>query len=273
MSTTTKPAPEIRKDPRIYVAMPAYGGIIHSPFSLSLLTLLQRPNSPVAQIEYLNGDSLVSRARNKLACFFVRGRENKDPDGTPVITHYDWLMFLDTDLIFNPDDVIRLYEKAVKRGPGIYAGAYPLKTIRPRVVFNPMPGAQPDADGLLKVREAGTGFMLIHRDVFTQMAEKFRDEIEYEADSGNLSTARQIEHDFFTVGVRKDPIFGYKRYLSEDWYFCQRWREMGGDVLMDVGISCQHIGQATYPLNMGEVLETAQIYQKTLEAQELKKAA
>lgn len=267
--TDTQPAPaaatktELPKirDPRIYCAMPSYGGLIHSPFALSLVKLIQMQDSPIAQVEFLNGDSLVSRARNKLARFFLQGKPAQDQTGAPVLAMYDWLLFIDTDLIFNENEVKRLYDYAVAHGPGVYCGAYPLKTLKPKVVFNPMPGAMIDAEGIIEVREAGTGMMLIHRDVFGIIAEKFSDEIRYEADSGNLSVSREIEHDFFRVGVRHDPILGYKRYLSEDWFFCQLWREAGGKVLMQTRLQCQHIGQLTYPAPMKDIMEAAQAYQ------------
>ena len=41
---------------------------------------------------------------------------------------------------------------------------------------------------------------------------------------------------------------GHRRYLSEDWYFCQRWLDLGGDVLVDTRIILQHIGTAIFPL-------------------------
>ena len=269
METSTV-TPEIVRDPRIYLALPAYGGLIHSEFSLSMLQTTQQPNL-VAQIEFLNGDSLVSRARNKLAKMFFQGRAGVTADGKPARILYDWLCFIDTDLVFPADALKRLYTYAVAHGPGIYAGAYPLKTLKPKVVMNAMPGAGIDSDGALEVREAGTGFMLIHRDVFAQMIEKFGDEIAYEADSGNLSKDRELEWDFFSVGVRRDPILGYKRFLSEDWYFCQRWREIGGKVVMLTTIQCHHIGTFKYPAQPRDIYEAADVYRTAeKQAQELK---
>ena len=41
---------------------------------------------------------------------------------------------------------------------------------------------------------------------------------------------------------------GTRRYLSEDWMFCQRWLDIGGKVYGDAGIVLKHIGSAVYPL-------------------------
>ena len=101
--------------------------------------------------------------------------------------------------------------------------------------------------------------------------EKFGDEIAYEADSGNLSKDRELEWDFFSVGVRRDPILGYKRFLSEDWYFCQRWREIGGKVVMLTTIQCHHIGTFKYPAQPRDIYEAADVYRTAeKQAQELK---
>lgn len=258
-----KTVPTVR-DERVYLGLPAYGGVIHAPFASCMMELICT-DAGVAKIEFYNGDSLVCRARNKLAGWFHNGRPAKDAEGNEILVQYDWLLFIDTDLIFNPRQVANLIKYAKAHGPNIYCGAYPLKTIKPRVVFNAMPGCQRDADGVLEVREAGTGMMLIHRDVFTKLIEAFGDEITYEADSGSMSQARAIENDFFRVGVRFDPILKYKRYLSEDWYFCQLWREIGGKVLMHTTTQCGHIGSMTYPPNPKEILEAAEIYKKAAE--------
>lgn len=249
----------------IYLAFPAYGGKIDAPFAVSIYGAMNIEGM-IAHMDILNGDSLVSRARNKLCMNFLHGFMAKDTAGKTIRILCDWLLFIDTDLIFSPNDVRMLYELALKRGPNVYAGTYPIKQLRPKIVFNQMEGCRPDEEGVVEVRETGTGFMLIHRSVLEKMIEKFSDEIRYEADAGSRSVARSIEYDFFSVGVRVDPVYKYKRYLSEDWFFCQRWREIGGKVLLHTRIQCQHIGQIVYPVPTKDILEVAKIHTDALQA-------
>lgn len=256
-------AAEIIRDNRIVLSLPCYGGKVDQPFMQCVLHTLGSI-SIIPFIDFMPGDSLVNRARNNLAHNFLNGYPGLK-DGKPTKILYDWLLFIDTDLIFQPDAVTKLYELAVRKGPGIYAGTYPIKQLKPKVVFNNMPGCFPDAEGIVEVREAGTGFMLIHRDVFTKMIEKFSDEMRFETDMGDQGGPRTIKYDFFTVGVRTDPLLGYKRFLSEDWYFCQRWREMGGKVWMHTKIQCGHIGQFVYPGNPQEIIDTADHIRKAYE--------
>ncbi len=222
--------------------------------------------SGVVQVpDFLPGDSLVNRARNNLAKRFLEGLPGKDGAGNDVVIKHDWLLFLDTDLIFQPPDVDKLYQFAIKKGVGVYCGTYPIKQLKPKVVFNNIGGQVPDAEGIVEVREAGTGFMLIHRNVFEQMQEKFKDEIEYCVDMGDPKLEQVIAWDFFSVGVRFDKDLNRKRFLSEDWYFCQRWRELGGKVLMHTKTSCNHIGVYNYPGNPQDVIEAADHYKKAFE--------
>lgn len=251
--------PAIRNE-KIALGLPCYGGKIDQPFMQCVLHMCGTIDI-VPFIDFMPGDSLVNRARNNLAHNFYNGYPAQ-LDGKPARMLYDWLLFLDTDLIFQPEGIVTLYKLALEKGPGIYGGTYPFKQLKPKIVFNNMPNCVPDKEGIVEVREVGTGFMLIHRDVFTKMIEAFSDEMRFEADQGDMNDARAIKYDFFTVGVRKDPLLGYKRFLSEDWYFCQRWREIGGKIWMHTGIQCGHIGSFVFPGNPKEILETADLLRK-----------
>lgn len=115
----------------------------------------------------------------------------------------------------------------------------------------------------------GTGFLLVKRTVFERMIAAHGREIGYISDA-----TKRPEFDFWSVGGYETPddgnfiynpellaevmAFGLseddakqvlrRRYLSEDWYFCQRWLGLGGEVWGDTRVILKHIGIATYPL-------------------------
>jgi len=256
----TKQQIQILRDEGILLALPAFDRI-DVPFVMSYSELLSSTRL-IKQVDWMPGDSLVNRARNNLAHRFMQGYPTQLENGGTAIMQYDWLLFLDTDLIFRPESVIQLYELARERGPGIYAGTYPMKQLKPKVVCNTMPNATVHPDGTVEVREAGTGFMLIHRKVFETMVEKFSDEIKYAVDMGDDKSPQRYMYDFFSVGVRYDPVTKQRRFLSEDWYFCQRWREAGGKIIMQTKIYCAHIGKFSYPGNPQEICEAADYLRK-----------
>jgi hypothetical protein len=45
-----------------------------------------------------------------------------------------------------------------------------------------------------------------------------------------------------------DAIVRNGRYLSEDWSFCERYREQGGRVWVDKRIQLRHTGTYTYSM-------------------------
>jgi len=220
---------------KLFVAVPTYGGSSVSDFWKCLLRLQARPPCNL-QVRILDGDSLVSRARNTLTAEFL----NSD------CTH---LLFLDSDLIFSSEHISRIMEHDAP----VVAGFYPKKQDGHLAwVCNGKRGEKPNDHGLQEVRYMGTGFLRIAREVFLAMIERWGDQISYHPDHAPAQT----EYDLWPVGVYQYPD-GHRRYLSEDWYFCQRWLDLGGKVYGDCRIVLKHVGRATYPLKhqMAQITE------------------
>ncbi len=166
----------------------------------------------------------MSRARNSLTARFLEDES------------YTHLLWIDTDLVFAAEHI----EALLSHNKDIVCGLYcKKKEGAPELVINALQGEQVALDsGLHQVAYAGTGFMLIKREVFTKMIAAYP-EIAYQADETS-----KPEWDFWTVGVHQ----GVKRYLSEDWYFCQRCIELGIPVYVDTRVLMKHVGHAQYPL-------------------------
>jgi FkbM family methyltransferase len=223
---------------RVFLAVPVYGGV-DPHFFCSMLNLVapqDPPRSYSMRVRTLIGDSLVSRARNALAAEFLRGD----------CSH---LLFVDSDLVFSPEHVERLLSHEVP----IVAGCYPKKQRKLAWVANLLdPPGEPDARGLHSVKYAGTGFLCIAREVFEAMMARWP-EIEYDPDDGE---AQGPYWDFFAVGPWTCPRTGRRRYLSEDWWFCQRALDLGYEVLMDTHVVLKHSGGMVYPVDSLEEEET-----------------
>lgn len=211
--------------PKIFVGIPVYGGV-PVEFLQSLMKLQAEPPFPLA-IKFLPGDSLVSRARNSLTAEFLAGD----------CTH---LLFIDSDLVFSGGQIKLLVES----NKPVIGGFYPKKKQGSvEWVCNTFPGGTiPDESGIQPVRYMGTGFLLVAREVFEKMMANLPG-ISYAPDHA----PETVEHDFWPVGVYSGPD-GKRRYLSEDWFFCQRWLDLGGEVFGHRRIILRHLGQASYPL-------------------------
>lgn len=239
MSKTTEPETlEVKPHEKIFLALPCYGSQQTCGFVRGLIKTQEM--GILGQIDWLENDSLVSRARNTLVHRFMHNAFK-----------FDWLMFIDVDLHFDENMVMRLWLQAKRwreRNPSgkwpIFGGLYALKKVRPQFVYNAIQGAQLDPKTrLMPVRETGTGFMLIHRSIFEEMQEKMP-ELRFSPDDSEPD--KRTRYDYFGVGPYEYPD-GSRRYLSEDYMFCQRWRDLGGEVLADTGIQIRHQGIATYP--------------------------
>jgi hypothetical protein len=210
---------------KLFLALPVYGG--YDPLFVNGLMGLVR-NPPCEMVVHpVIGDSLVARARNRAAAKFLASD----------CTH---LLFLDTDLIFDAAQIARL----ISHGEPVVAGLYPKKQVELGWVCNLLPGVEMDERGLKPVRYAGTGCLLIERSVLEAMRERWP-ELEYDPDDGDEPG---VKWDFFSCGVYRCPETGLRRYLSEDWWFCQRVLDLGLKVWMDTQVILKHVGQAVYPL-------------------------
>lgn len=213
---------------KLFLALPVYGGY-HPHFVHSLLQLVTNPPCALS-VHPQVGDSLVSRARNRLAAQFLAS------DCTQ-------LLFLDTDLVFSPDHIARL----ISHDAPIVAGLYPKKQPVLEWVLNTLPANPPPReDGLQPVKYVGTGCLLIARAVLEKM--RHHPACKSYTPDGSATEPSRLEHDFFPVGVRSDPLTGVQRYHSEDWYFCANAHDMKIPVYVDTHVALKHCGDAVYPL-------------------------
>lgn len=235
------------RDIRPFVATPSYSGELTSLYVRSLLGLVNAAwtHGFAMQARFLDGDSLVTRARNRLVAEFMADAR---------WTHLFWI---DADVGFEPEAALRL----LLSGHDVVAGVYPHKQDGwPAAgLAQPLPAGstradfaarharyplnladlamQADADGFIEVQDAPTGFMLIARGVFERMAEAMP-ELRYTPDAGEHSNAHLPHWRFFDTMA--EPATG--RYLSEDFAFCRRWQQLGGRVFVDLHSKLAHQG-------------------------------
>jgi len=235
----TEPAPSVK----LLVCTPAYGGLMNFEYVTSLLLLDRTARAAGVEVffYFIANESLIQRARNFLCHHFMTRTD---------CTH---LMFIDADIQFDPADVIRM----VAANVDVIGGVYPKKLLHwdrlpslsaeqleqlrrsdnsPLLDFvNLAPSLEPavtaeTAAGVApqEVRWVGTGFVLIKRGVLERM----------QADRPDRTfwAEQQRIYAFF------DCVLWNEVYLSEDYYFCERWRELGGVVHSAPWAKCTHWG-------------------------------
>ena len=259
---------EPAKNIRLFIATPMYGGQCHGLYVKSILDL----QAMCAQLKiqtrfsFLFNESLITRARNYMVDEFLRARTGATEE-FPEGQEYTHMIFIDSDIEFNPEHVLHL----LALDKDIVGGPYPKKTINwgnvarafkknidtspdelveitGEYVFNPVPGTiKFSVYHPLDVLEVGTGYMLIKREVFNKYKEYYPN-YSYKPDhvgQKHFDGSREI-HCYFQAEI--DPIS--KRYLSEDYLFCQNWRKMGGQVWLAPWITSTHLGTMGFKGNL-----------------------
>ena len=209
----------------IMIALPCYGGNVSEKTTMSLFNLgklFARNNIPHGLLTVANS-SLITQGRSKIANFFINN------------TEHEYLFFLDSDIGFNCDDVLKLLDHRQE----IVCGAYPMKTIPLRYNFTV---SQPEQrkDGLIRIEGIGMGFVLIHRSVFVNIAKAFPS-LKYTPptdDSNFTPTYNEMNNSYHFFMEHKEG----NSYLSEDKSFFHRANSIGYSIWLDPTITLQHIG-------------------------------
>ena len=250
----------------LFVGVPMYGGQCAGLFckSTNELSKLCATYGINIRFYYLFNESLVQRARNYITDEFMR-------------SEYTHLLFIDSDIGFNTKDVLSLLALQTQNPDqlDIVAGPYPKKTIawekiREAVrqgkadenpfhleyyyadyVFNPIKGIKSfKINEPLEVSEAGTGFMLIPRSSLEKYKEAYPQYL-YTPDHLRTSNFDGTRYIMAYFDCEIDPVS--RRYLSEDYFFCRKARDIGIKIHMCPWMELQHVGTYTFRGSLGAV--------------------
>lgn len=216
---------------KLFIALPAYDFKVSLKLAVSLAKLAQKaPQHGIEiQIGSICGCSVVSRARNLLV------KDLMESDCTD-------LMFIDSDINFEADDVIRLLAWTSDPKKGIVAGV-PRTRKTDRVYIAKLDqdenGLTMNGMGLVRAQRVATAFMMVRRDVFEQMI------------------AANPSWNYFDERTGRElcAVFDFKvtdeGYMGEDYLFCDRARELGFEVWIDPTIKLGHMGVQEYEGDFG----------------------
>ena len=183
---------------KILICVPCMD-MVASGFAQSLAVLQKGGNETAIMFEC---GSLIYDARNKLAKQAIKMQA-------------DYTMWLDSDMIFKPDTMVRLLEHNApivsgayfRRSPPYHLVAFDKCDTETREWTDlPLPTETVKCGGV------GFGCVLVRTDVLFEVAAKYKTWFE--------------------------PMNGF----GEDLSFCYRARECGFDILLDPSITCGHVG-------------------------------
>lgn len=242
----------------VYLPILAYGGSCRVEFSMACAGLFINAIQKRSDISFkstpITFESLVSRGRNAAAAAALHNK-------------CDYLLFIDADISFQPQDVFKL----IDHNKDVVCGAYAKKYFNSQKIQNLTKNfpktfntdewkslatdfsseiAPEQTSDLIEVDYAATGFMLIKTNVFRKIALHFP-EIKYRNDIDGYSAWGDNFYNFFPAHINPETL----KYESEDYGFCNLWRSIGGKIYVDTFIEINHIGNMSFPGNLKKQLQ------------------
>jgi hypothetical protein len=217
---------------RVHICMPCYGGQLTESTFMSYIkwSNTARQLGLDWTVETMTNESLISRARNTLTAKFLNTKES---------TH---LMFIDADIGWEPWHLLVMLDAQ----KDVIGGLYPMKSLPVKWCVNGLPGVEEDPNSpLIEVSKTGTGFLLMKRDVFEKL-DSHPAVRAFANDIGLPPELNQYMKTYFDTAVREG------RYYSEDWTFCENWRDLGGQVWVDKRVLLKHTGTYVFDGNAQE---------------------
>lgn len=213
---------------RVFIAVPSGNGISAST-SCSLFGAKEAllHNGIESELEIFDGNCHVDDARNTLARDFL---ESECTD----------MVFIDTDVRFTPEDLVKL----VLHDQDVVAGIYPLKQDDENYPVEFIQGEiWANEFGLIEVEGVPTGFLKMRRTVIEQL---YKNAIKF--------TAKQD-----TTSRMQTPVIFERRIsnnvrLGGDYEFCRKWKSIGGKIYIDPEMTFGHNGLSEWSGRVGDFL-------------------
>jgi hypothetical protein len=224
----------------LMIGTPMYGGncTAHYAFSNLNLARIASEHNVNLNFQFTTSESLITRARSNIAHIFLN-------------SNCSHLLFIDADISFDPLDVIKL----LKHDLDIVCGGYPAKLLDWNSIYRAaqmgigpadLPNYaspfvynrvnnDPQSGDLIEVKESGTGFMMIKRNVFEKLSPHVNTYL-----SNQFDNSGEKNKEFFSTMIDDDIL------ISEDYFFCRKWRSIGGKIYVDRTIKLSHVGSHVY---------------------------
>jgi glycosyltransferase involved in cell wall biosynthesis len=216
----------------IFIALPAYDFKVSLKLAISLakFSRMAAEHGIAIQIGSICGCSVVSRARNLLA---------KDM----LESECDYLLFIDSDINFEPEDIFRLMAWGSDPKKGIVAAVPRVRGVDKVYImdldYDENGELTMNGMGLVRAKRVATAFMLVRREVFVTLEESHPEWAYYDKKTDR------------TLSCMFDFQLTEEGYIGEDFLFCDRVRDHGFEVWVDPIISLGHMGVQEYVGNFG----------------------
>lgn len=216
------------KPAKVYISIPSRT----KGFWSTYMHLLQAvsyavPNGIQCLIDPHVGSSLICRARTNMTHQFLFDHPE-----------YDFFLQLDDDVAIPQRAIVDM----VNSGVDVVGGVYSLKSKKGlcaiRMLGDKKVSTKDFDGGLLEIKYLAGGCFMQHRDVVERAWNYYKKDRSYTENSIYHSNRDRVA--LYTPFIYKDE------YLSEDYAYCQRLRDMGEKIWLHTAVKCDHWGLANY---------------------------
>lgn len=216
----------------ILISTPAYAGQISTSTIVGVTSAIAEGREHGWDVRYLPliGSADIADTRNQILGLFLHAEQ------------CDELLLVDADIGFGPGCLTHIMSHKVDLVGGIYRQRrdtvdYPLLRLSydQQMIEDPETGFP-----LIEVRGIPAGFMRITRKCLDAMCES--KDTRWVSDKDKI---RGIQYPFLFDWTWSQKDFGWER-MSEDYSFCQRFRDVGGKVWADPALKLDHVGQKVF---------------------------
>ncbi|MFC1586160.1 hypothetical protein ACFL5V_11475 [Fibrobacterota bacterium] len=192
---------------------------------------------------FITNDALIERARNDLL-YFARSTKSDD------------VIFIDSDIVWEPVQILRLLSYEVDFVGGTYRKKYYDREEYPLRFLDGIAPVRTADLPLVKVEGLPTGFMRVTRDAINRI---------WDAADKYYCQNRKIEVAMaFNAVLIRDAVSGRVEMRGEDYFFCDLWRQKcGGDIWLDTGLTVRHTGEVILTGDVGPWIDNLAENQKT----------
>lgn len=238
-----QPAPAKKK---VMIAFPCYTGTNDALTTRSLMNEIVDLASHNIECAFIDevGNGLIAHSRSKFIARFLQSD----------FTH---LMFIDDDVCWLKGSIRGL----LSHDEDFVCGMYPKRT--EPLTFNFRSQEEEgkdltvnDKDLIEGIWGVPFGFVMLSRACCEKMVDAYKN-LEFEAEGAKTPDGKDVP------GFRAVHLFGdyYVQrqdgrppvLLGEDYAFCQRWRDIGGQVYVDPHVQMGHTGRKTFMGKLGDI--------------------
>jgi len=221
---------------KIAIITPIYSDF-PQPWVTSVYDCMSRSNTLGMQFGIISpcGSSNITSGRNSCIQQVYMHEEEKK-------TKYDYLMWIDADIIFTFENIVKLLSHKKDVTCGIYfakavphfpvAGFYDIKKVENG--FPKITKEQVTSQKLIEIDWAGCGFLLMKREII--------DKLEYPWFDMRVIDLPKEE-------IRTGGFKIKKEILSEDISFCTKIKELGYKIYADTSVLLKHTGVSNFSIN------------------------